>query len=60
MGRFADREIGTVTEEELVGFEALLERQESEVYSWVTGEVQPPDGIEGLLVERMKAFPGTN
>ena len=58
MGRFADREIGTVTEAELDGFEALLERQESEVYAWVTGEAEPPEGMEGELVERMKAFPG--
>lgn len=57
MGRFADREIGTVSEAELVGFENLLEMQESDVYAWVTGREARPDGVEGELVERMKAYP---
>ena len=58
MGRFADREIGTISDAELEAFENLLERQESEVFAWVTGRAEPPAGLEGELIERLKDFRG--
>jgi antitoxin CptB len=58
MGRFADREIGTLDEAELALFEDFLERDESEVFGWVTGRTPLPDGAERELVDRLKEFRG--
>lgn len=55
MGRFADREIGTISEDELATFEDFLEMKESDVYAWVTGRETPPGGIAGDLVVRLRA-----
>jgi antitoxin CptB len=38
MGRFADREIGTMSEGDLALFEQLLDLPEADVFGWVTGQ----------------------
>ncbi|HEX2582312.1 MAG TPA: succinate dehydrogenase assembly factor 2 [Dongiaceae bacterium] len=43
IGRFARREVGSMTEKELVAFGALLDMPEPELLSWiVSGEEAPP------------------
>jgi antitoxin CptB len=40
MGRFADAEIGTLSEAELDLFELLIEVLDRDLLSWITGEAQ--------------------
>ena len=40
MGRFADAEIGDLSEAELDQFEALIEVPDRDLFKWLTGEVE--------------------
>lgn len=41
LGRFADRYLDAFDEDELVEFEALLDRPDPEIFDWVAGRSQP-------------------
>lgn len=56
MGRFADREIATLSDHDLDLFEALLEEVDDAVYTWVTGRVATPAEFETPLFRRICAF----
>ena len=56
MGRFADAEIGTMTDAELDEFERLIEAQDRDLLSWITGEAETPDNYQSPLFFRLKAF----
>jgi antitoxin CptB len=56
MGRFADAQMGRLSEAELVAFEALLEAQDQDVFSWFTGEVKPPPEHDTELLRKVLAF----
>jgi antitoxin CptB len=56
MGRFADAEIGTLSEAELDSFEALLDAPDQDAFSWLTGEVSPPPDYDTDLFQRLLAF----
>jgi antitoxin CptB len=58
MGRFADREIRTMSDEDLSHFERLLDRPEADVFGWVTGQLSPPAGIDSGLLARLGEFRG--
>ena len=58
MGRFADREIWTLSDEELTEFERLLDLPEADVFGWITGQLQPPAGIDAGLLVRLGEFRG--
>jgi antitoxin CptB len=53
MGRFADREMATLSETDLALFEALLEERESDVFAWVTGKAPVPPAYAGPLLSRL-------
>ena len=42
MGRFADAEIGTLSEEDLAEFERLIEVPDRDLSRWITGEAEVP------------------
>ena len=42
MGRFADAEIGALSEAELDDFEALIEVPDRDLFRWLTGESPTP------------------
>ena len=42
MGRFADAEIGTLSEEDLSEFERLIEVPDADLYRWISGEAEVP------------------
>ena len=46
MGRFADAQIGALTEAELDEFERLIEVLDRDLLSWVTGEAQVPENYD--------------
>ncbi len=56
MGRFADAEIGNLSEAELDAFEALIEVLDRDLISWITGEAQVPSNYDTDVFRRLKAF----
>lgn len=56
MGRFADAQIGTLTDAELDEFERLIEVLDRDLLSWVTGEVGVPENYDTELFRRLKNF----
>lgn len=56
MGRFADAEIGGLSEAELDEFERLIEVLDRDLLSWITGEAQVPENYDSALFRRLKAF----
>jgi antitoxin CptB len=55
LGRFADAEIGTLTDTELGELERLLEMPDPDLYAAVTGDGSLPGEASGALFERIKA-----
>lgn len=58
MGRFADREIGSLSEEEFGLFERLLDIPEPELFGWIMGSALPPPDIDESFLARLRAFRG--
>jgi len=56
MGRFADAEIGTLTDDELTVFEALIEVPDRDLLGWITGEAETPKNYDTPVYRRLKAF----
>ena len=56
MGRFADVEIGKLTDAELDVFEQLIEVLDRDLLSWITGEAQVPSNYDTDVFRRLKAF----
>ena len=55
LGGFADREIHALNEAELDRYERLLEIQDADLLSWVTGETRAPETHLALLKKIMAA-----
>jgi len=56
MGRFADAEIGTVSEAELDELERLIEVPDRDLFRWLTGEDEVPPNYDTALFHRLRAF----
>lgn len=56
MGRFADAEIGGLSEAELDEFERLIEVLDRDLLSWITGEADVPENYDTEVFRRLKAF----
>ncbi|RXT57767.1 succinate dehydrogenase assembly factor 2 [Bosea sp. Tri-44] len=56
MGRFADSQIGALSEAELDEFERLIEVLDRDLLSWITGEAQVPENYDSDVFRRLKAF----
>ena len=56
LGRFADEQIGTLSDEELSVYEALMEVPDRDLLKWVTGEVDVPANYDTPVFRRVKAF----
>ena len=57
LGRFADAEIGNLSEGELTELERLLEVNDPDLYAAITGDKLLPPDVAGVLFARIKAFP---
>ncbi len=55
-GRFADVELPTLTDVEVDAFEALLEPQDQEVFSWISGSEPIPAEFDTALFRRIRDF----
>jgi antitoxin CptB len=56
MGRFADAEIGTLSEDDLDEFERLIEVPDRDLYRWITGEDEVPANYDTPLFRRLRTF----
>ncbi|SCY81245.1 succinate dehydrogenase assembly factor 2 [Microvirga guangxiensis] len=56
MGRFADSEIGNLSDEDLAEFERLIEVTDRDLLGWITGEIETPTNYNTPLFRRLKAF----
>jgi antitoxin CptB len=57
LGRFADAEIGNLSDAELTELEGLLDVSDPDLYAAITGDKVLPAEIAGALFARIKAFP---
>ncbi len=55
LGSFADAEMATLTLDELDQYERLLELQDADLLSWVTGESTVPEIHQTALLKRIVA-----
>lgn len=56
MGRFADAEIKTLSDEELTEFEQLIDVTDRDLLGWITGEIPTPGNFDTPLFRRLKGF----
>ena len=56
MGRFADAEIGNLSDEDLAEFERLIEVPDRDLLGWITGEAETPGNYDSPLFRRLKGF----
>ncbi len=56
MGRFADAEIGIMSEADLDEFERLIEVPDRDLFRWITGESDTPENYDTPVFRRLKAF----
>jgi antitoxin CptB len=59
MGRFADANIGTLTDTELDAFERLTDVPEPELYAWITGDEPVAPEHDTALFHRLRQFART-
>ena len=57
LGRFADAEIGKLSDDELTQLETLLEVNDPDLYAAITGDKVLPAEVTGALFARIKAYP---
>ena len=56
LGRFADAEIGNLSDDELTELERLLEVNDPDLYAAITGDRVLSADVTGALFARIKAF----
>ena len=56
LGRFADAEIGTLTDQEIAQLEQLIEVPDPDLYAALTGSVPPAAEYATRLFDRIKSF----
>ncbi|UPK31677.1 succinate dehydrogenase assembly factor 2 [Bradyrhizobium sp. 186] len=57
LGRFADAEIGNLSDDELTELERLLEVNDPDLYAAITGDRVLSADVTGALFARIKAYP---
>jgi antitoxin CptB len=58
LGRFADAQIGALTDAEMAEFERLLEIPDQQMFAYVNGSEAVPADIDTPLFKRLCAFHG--
>jgi antitoxin CptB len=56
MGRFADQEIGEMSDPDLDEFERLIEVPDRDLFRWITGEDPTPENYDTPVFRRLKGF----
>lgn len=58
LGSFADAEIETMSDADMDRYEVLLEQQDADILSWITGEQKIPAAEDTPLLRRIIASCG--
>lgn len=56
LGRFTDAHISGFSEAEMTSLEMLMELPDPDIYNWIIGAAVPPDGMDTLLLRRIRDF----
>ena len=56
MGKFADAEIGSMPDDDLTDFEALIEAPDRDLLRWITGAAAVPENYDTAVFRRLKGF----
>lgn len=56
MGRFADDQIGLLSEEELADYEHLIEVPDRDLFAWLTGADETPSNYDTAVFRKLKSF----
>jgi antitoxin CptB len=56
MGRFADAEIANLSAAELDDYEVLLEAQDRDILTWLTGEAEIPSSYDTPVFRKLRRF----
>lgn len=56
LGRFAEAQIGTLTDAELDEYERWLEVPDQQIFAWVNGSQAVPAAIDTALFRRLREF----
>jgi antitoxin CptB len=59
-GRFADAEIGALSDSELDDLERLLDAIDRDVFMWLTDEIAVPENFDTPVYRRIKQFCGVD
>ncbi|MGI9368692.1 MAG: succinate dehydrogenase assembly factor 2 [Ruegeria sp.] len=56
LSAYVDRNLGVMDEAGLDTFDALLHENDQDLYQWVTGQAQPPEGFTDLIADISQTF----
>jgi antitoxin CptB len=56
LGRFAEAQIGALTDAEIDEYESWLEVPDQQIFAWVNGSQAVPAAIDTALFRRLRAF----
>jgi antitoxin CptB len=56
MGRFADDQIGILTEAELDDYERLIEVPDRDLFAWLTGAAETPPNYDTPVFRKLRSF----
>jgi antitoxin CptB len=56
LGRFVDANVTSLTDEEIVALEALMEAPDPELYLWIAGTGEVPSNYDTALFRKIVAF----
>ncbi len=56
LSAYADAELAGMSESKITLYDALLQENDQDLYSWVTGQTNPPAEFQDLLAEISQTF----
>ncbi len=56
LGGYAKANIETMTDEDVMMFEALLGEKDHDIYGWIMGTIPVPANFDTSLMKRLRAF----
>lgn len=56
LSAYAERALEGMSDAQITLYDALLDENDQDLYSWVTGQTQPPESFRDLLAEIAQTF----
>ncbi len=56
LSAYADDHLASMSEADITLYDALLQENDQDLYSWVTGQTQPPARFEAMLSQIAQTF----